>query len=160
MALLVVLWMIGDPEPIWVSLGDKPIDLVVKATDGTSYQLDDLVDSSFCFFLTADCAPCLEALENIDRYLFDRYHCLLILRGKRAEDWREVVPARMWPNVFLADDEQALAGYNIKTFPALLAYKGSKLKMASHGPMDAATCRRIASIYDRGGIKRGSEIKN
>ena len=149
MVTAVVLFnmiLFQEPEPIAVTPGDPIIDLTIETLDGKKLTLDQVADDTFCFFLSTDCPSCREAVPFIQRELGD-YHVVLLFVKEDKESRAWIKSLNPGLDGYLVR-RQDLAPFNIKTLPALLAYRDSKLKIGFHGTVNAAKCRRMAAFFD------------
>jgi len=143
--------LLGFQEPMNVSIGDDPLPLkLVSYSNGGEISLSDRVDNTFCFFLLPGCNDCVNAMGLITSIQED-YDVTLIFLGKKynVTEYLETVSYRNTNNVFLVKDDKPMLQHNVKTFPALIAYKNSKLKLATHGVLSRKQMNRILGHYEK-----------
>ena len=143
--------LLGFQEPMKVSIGDDPLPLqLVSYSTGGEMALSDRVDNTFCFFLLPECSDCMNAMGLITS-IQENYDVTLIFVGdkKKVGKYLKTAAYRDVNNVFLVKDDAPMLQHNIKIFPALVAYKGSKLKLATHGPLSMKQMNLIVGHYDK-----------
>ncbi|MDJ0835197.1 MAG: hypothetical protein QNK37_01700 [Acidobacteriota bacterium] len=143
---LLLLALFQGPEPIHVKPGDPVIDLKIRTLDGRSVALTQVLDNSFCFFLSPNCPACMDALPYLQQAFVD-YHVVLIFIDETPEIDRWIRRQNFSQDVYLVKAGD-LEPFNIKTLPALLAYRDQKLKFGFHGPIDAGKCRKMITIFE------------
>ena len=132
--------------PVNALPGDPIIDLNLKTLDGRPAKLDQVLDSSFCFFLSTGCPACKDALPVLEQ-AFDDHHVVLVFVEESAETATWVRSQNFSFDTYLVKSKD-LEPFNIKTLPALLAYRDQKLKFGFHGVINAHKCQRMRGLFE------------
>ena len=147
---IIFLLALSDTKPIKASLGDPIIDLDIQSLGGDKFTLNQIVNNSFCFFLSVNCPYCVDAIKMIQVHFSD-HHCVFLFldEEKPVQDFIKSFPTISRENVYIILNSEQLQQYSISTLPALLAYKESKLKAAAHGDFKDHICKLLLKSYDK-----------
>lgn len=147
---LLALSFMTDIIPIKVNPGDPIPDISVKSFDGSlETQLSSIVSTGYCVFLSPTCEVCKEGIQNTET-MFDDENIIYLFIGE-LEDVKSFLGPLYGKigNAFLADVKD-LQTYDIVTFPAVIAFKEDKCRVAMHGPLHSGNIERLKRIFSKG----------
>jgi len=122
-------------EPMNVRVGEPPLDVMLEPiTGGEAIPMKQTVADTLSFFLSVHCGHCQTAMETIAEHFVDRFHVIYVFLDPR-EEVETFLESRDLPAGVAAYliDPDVLDPYNIRTLPAVLVYRESKLHFAFHG---------------------------
>lgn len=143
---LIIIMMIFPNDPINVSLGDPIVDLEIVSLDDREAKAENFLDTGFLIFLSLNCSECLKAIEVYEKLIHENFDSLILLDESSREEVHTYFPKYL-EKIYFTNSED-LERLNIKTFPALLGYKNSKLKTAFHGPLTEKNLLMILNHFN------------
>ena len=152
LAMIPLLFLAFDQsKAIKVVPGDPVIDLEIQTLHGHTLKLDQVLETSFCFFLSPKCERCDEALTNIKDQFSQRFHTVVVLIGSMEEAHRYVASQSIDENkidIYVVSQDKLLP-YNLRIVPAILCYTNAKLTFGFHGPVTQERSQKIINWYAR-----------
>jgi len=142
-----------DERAINIALNSPAIDLpVVSLINGRKLNFKDFGDEGLTFFLTPQCEFCKRSYDLL-MALGAKYHCYVIFAGKQADviSFLDEKQVEQRDNVFLVD-AKLLVPFNIRRVPAVLGFKGNKLSMAMHGPLNMEDYGTIVQLHENNSL--------
>jgi len=147
--LLSILFFVQHRDAISVAPGDPILEMPLITLEKQPVWLEDVAESTFCFFLTSECPACSDAIPMIEKSL-QGFHVIFIFISNSINnsDLLEWLEEQQFSHSVYMVDETHTSTHNIKKVPALLAYKNGLLKFAFHGPVNEGITHKMIRYYE------------
>ncbi len=144
-----VLWIVllGEPIPIMINPGDAVPNIeITSLSNGETVSLPDVFSDGFCFFITPKCAHCEAAMPNIRAWRKD-HNLVFVYIGEMTDVLQFIKKHHVETGNAFTADVKNLEPWGLVTYPAALAFKEGRCKVAMHGRLHMKNLGLLEEFY-------------